>query len=264
MKHKRDKGFTLIELLVVIAIIALLLSIVVPSLRKARAHARKVIDHTNLRSLSMACMLYVNENNGEFFTYGGGHLWMERVGYYVDNINEVRYCPETIARLPEAEDTANDQWGESTRPWRWPKPNDPAEPYYFGSYGLNGWLYRSVGLVVDADQPKLYGKIASVRNPMNTPFILDANWVDGWPKNTNRLPSTGYRYDLGDGAGGNSTVNTMIGRYVMDRHGPETHGVFVDGQVKIIPHAELWTLAWHRGAEPDFTVTPPQPAPSKR
>ncbi|HOQ04319.1 MAG TPA: type II secretion system protein [Anaerohalosphaeraceae bacterium] len=58
------KAFTLIELLVVIAIIALLLSIIVPSLYKGRELARMAVCGTNLKSLVMAARLWADDNNG--------------------------------------------------------------------------------------------------------------------------------------------------------------------------------------------------------
>jgi prepilin-type N-terminal cleavage/methylation domain-containing protein len=57
------KAFTLIELLVVIAIIALLLSIVVPSLRMAKEHARRTICGTGLKSMGTAFALYAQTND---------------------------------------------------------------------------------------------------------------------------------------------------------------------------------------------------------
>jgi len=58
----RLRGFTLIELLVVIAIIALLVSILLPSLSRARAMARLVICQTNLNSQIKAHALYGADN----------------------------------------------------------------------------------------------------------------------------------------------------------------------------------------------------------
>ena len=55
-------AFTLIELLVVIAIIALLVSILVPSLRLARQQALRVVCMTNLRALSQASALYLEDH----------------------------------------------------------------------------------------------------------------------------------------------------------------------------------------------------------
>jgi len=54
-------GFTLIELLVVIAIIALLVSILVPSLKKARNLAGTAVCSSSLKSIGLAAMFYVGE-----------------------------------------------------------------------------------------------------------------------------------------------------------------------------------------------------------
>jgi len=62
-------AFTLIELLVVVAIIALLLSILLPSLERARAQARKIICLTNLRTQGQVARLYA-EDNREFIGRG--------------------------------------------------------------------------------------------------------------------------------------------------------------------------------------------------
>jgi prepilin-type N-terminal cleavage/methylation domain-containing protein/prepilin-type processing-associated H-X9-DG protein len=55
-------GFTLIELLVVVAIIGLLISILLPSLKRARDQAVQLVDATNLRSVGQAAYLYAQSN----------------------------------------------------------------------------------------------------------------------------------------------------------------------------------------------------------
>lgn len=63
-KKHETKGFTLIELLVVISIIALLLSILMPSLSKAKELAKRTVCAANERQIAMAFMLYSQEYNG--------------------------------------------------------------------------------------------------------------------------------------------------------------------------------------------------------
>jgi prepilin-type N-terminal cleavage/methylation domain-containing protein len=69
----RERGFTLIELLVVVSIIALLISILLPSVQKARKQAQAVVCMAAMDQTSKGISTYVMESSG----YVPGTMWSE-------------------------------------------------------------------------------------------------------------------------------------------------------------------------------------------
>jgi prepilin-type N-terminal cleavage/methylation domain-containing protein/prepilin-type processing-associated H-X9-DG protein len=267
----KKKGFTLIELLVVIAVIAMLLAILVPTLKKAKGKARDLVDRNNLRSLGQAANLYLNSSKDRLFEYpttGTNYLWLVKIGDMIDNINEIRHCPKIMNKIDEVKQdyaaSPGSKWGTSLKPWLWDASSDPTNKYELGSYGMNGWLYAkatTMPWVAAGDENKPYSKRTEIKIPYKTPMFLDANWVDGWPKTDNVLGATGYNYETGDQTGGNSSGTRQIGRFVLGRHGTKTNVIFADSHADTITHADLWGLSWHRGSVPNFSPVIPTPLP---
>jgi prepilin-type N-terminal cleavage/methylation domain-containing protein/prepilin-type processing-associated H-X9-DG protein len=95
------KAFTLIELLVVIAIVGLLMSVLLPSLHRAREMAKESLCKSNLRQLSHGWHGYADDHNdvavpGRFFNAGGG---TSNPANWYDVGNGLKYRPRWIATM---------------------------------------------------------------------------------------------------------------------------------------------------------------------
>ncbi len=113
--NKERMAFTLIELLVVIAVISLLIALLVPALRAAKEQGQRAVCLSNLRQLTLAWILYAEENDGKL-VYGdafrtgkeGDRLvlkgWLGRAFLYPQSRSELIENPDKGALWPWIQD----------------------------------------------------------------------------------------------------------------------------------------------------------------
>jgi len=123
---RRDFAFTLIELLVVIAVIAILAAMLLPALAAAKETGRRIACLNNLKQLSLASRMYVDDNQGTYPPRNDTDRWTDHFySYYGKNLN-ILLCP-TDLMLPDPPATV----GAS--------PSNNVADAAPRSYLINGW-----------------------------------------------------------------------------------------------------------------------------
>jgi prepilin-type N-terminal cleavage/methylation domain-containing protein len=247
MREKR--AFTLVEVLVVIAIIALLLSILMPSLSRVRKQAKAVACQLRLGQWGSIFSMYVEDNDGYFphdENEEGYYLyWMLLLRPYHQN-PELHCCPMATKPRLNRDGSHGPGWGLGAfQAWGFVDSSYRENKImgYNGSYGMNHWLWDppEVWAGMEPHPAESYWSNASfIRGASNVPMLLDCYTCSAYPDHDNVPPL----YD-----GGLDWIylgEDQIKRFCINRHDGAINGVFVDYSVRRIGLKELWTLKWNR------------------
>jgi prepilin-type N-terminal cleavage/methylation domain-containing protein len=243
---KRSKGFTLIELLVVISIIALLLSIVMPALKRVKEKAKATVCLTNFHQLGLAFSAYLQDYNNKFMgewlsielsgVQGGHDIWVEALGPYYGETDKILLCPSAVRTASEGARSPYKAWEVSDD-----------SPYLGvagkrGSYMINGWITNPYDYKAGKyrDNPRNW-KTSLVQTSTSRIPVLGAGGAV-W----RATPDEGDRLPRWDGDEGFDAYCSMA-RFSLNRHEHGyTHMLFMDWSARPVGLKELWTLKWHR------------------
>jgi prepilin-type N-terminal cleavage/methylation domain-containing protein/prepilin-type processing-associated H-X9-DG protein len=238
---RERKGFTLIELLVVVAIIAILASLLLPSLARAKSQAQATFCQNNTRQLIVACLMYCDDNRG-FFPYNLGGAAVQTNSNWENDLLDWEATPDNTntALLTAAE--LGPYVSKSFAIYRCPSDtalsalqhslgwNNRARSYSINASIGNAGDFTTNG--VNSNNPKYvqFFKLSSVPIAAQIFVFIEEN------------PDT-----ITDGYFLNKAYSDEWTRLPASYHNGSANATFVDG------HAEL-----HRWHDPN-TVVPPEP-----
>lgn len=151
------RAFTLIELLVVVAIIALLISILLPSLSRTREQGKSVACLSNMRTLGLAVQMYAMNNKGYLVDFGLSHGGSVDANTTWFNTLRREYRDRLVARCP------SDQ-----SPY-WTQPHPITHQVRQTSYAVNDYLSGRVAGYED------YRRLDRIRRPTMTILFVELN-----------------------------------------------------------------------------------------
>jgi len=214
-------GFSLLELLMVISIVAILIGLLIPSLRLARAQAQRAQCGSNLRQLGLANIAYGNEHDGRFAPGASRFLEnLDRWHGHRDSVYE-RFVPKGGALSP----FLGPNGAVRECPTFEPDRSQAGDDFEAGS---GGYGYNNAFLGVDERGGDRRGvKIADIARPIDTVMFADAAFAASFP--SFRL----IEYSFAGGVfqrGSNETKHLDASLHF--RHGGEVNVEWADGHVR--------------------------------
>lgn len=211
-KYSRICAFTLIELLVVVSIIALLVSILLPALGKAREQSKYVVCKMNQKQLIMAAMMWSEDNEGwtlpQKWDRDDVDSDIYRLNKYL-NVSSGQSGDEAYCKAVYLCPALGKQKAETLRP-----TSDPIYQFtkcqWVNSYGINRYLCGSgPGPGTSGLEPWHYGpdniywnkhgntKMSAIRHPRSAIYFMDSSLYIAWDYFYNSNMGKSTQIDMG-------------------------------------------------------------------